>query len=243
MSAGGRQWAPEASRRPRRRAGLPVALALGLLIAGCTAAGPPENALAQRLTWFSYLNGDDLRLRCAAATPPVFRLVYNAVFTEQVRAYEVIGLASGGARLETRIWRGSNLLRLDLVDPINRPTMAVGWLDAREFADLIDRLAASGFFASAPDGLTLRSDDYYWLVAGCSDGVLHVNGYPIAEIPRLAAVELLARHDPTGEPLPTPRRLYLPPFGARIADTRSGFGGPYFLVELGPHGLNNVTPF
>ena len=52
-----------------------------LLPAGCTTRGAEHDPIARTLTWYSYLNGDDLRAACTAGATDRYRLVYNAIWT------------------------------------------------------------------------------------------------------------------------------------------------------------------
>ena len=51
-----------------------LGLALGIL-AGCTYRGEIDQPATLKATWFSYLNGDDIRSACADGTPVRYRLV------------------------------------------------------------------------------------------------------------------------------------------------------------------------
>ena len=43
-----------------------LAAAVALLLSGCASLGPAEEADARKLTWFSYVNGEDLRAQCSS---------------------------------------------------------------------------------------------------------------------------------------------------------------------------------
>ena len=85
-------WGSGAAESRRRSYGvapaLPLLLAM-LLLAACRADGVPANPIGIKLQWFSFLDGDGFKDRCAEGDPDRYRLIYNARFDEQVRVYEV----------------------------------------------------------------------------------------------------------------------------------------------------------
>ena len=81
---------------------------MALLLAGCASFGPAEEADARKLTWFSYVNGEDLRAQCSKEEPDRYRLIYNSKSNAQLRTYEVRAAGdaaegAGGAVVEARI--------------------------------------------------------------------------------------------------------------------------------------------
>ncbi|MFX4447010.1 hypothetical protein ABTA86_19705, partial [Acinetobacter baumannii] len=72
---------------------------LGLAAVGlvaCASTGPVDNPIARTLTWFSYLNGDDIRNTCPAGVRDRYRFVYNGTFNSQVRTYDLVQDTGGG---------------------------------------------------------------------------------------------------------------------------------------------------
>ena len=94
----------------------PVAMTLivfaGALSAACTYRGDIDDPTTIKATWFSYLNGDDIRARCSESSGLRYRLIYNADYDEQLRSYEVIGDGAGGIEAGTLISRVHGLGRL-----------------------------------------------------------------------------------------------------------------------------------
>lgn len=220
---------------------------LGLL-AGCTSIGPTGNALARKVTWISYLNGDDLRATCSEGEADRYRLVFNADYNKHVRTYDVIGdAAAGGAMVEARVLEPADMARFDLNDPLaaTRGPVARTQLSPRQFALFVLRLYESGAFESAQSGMRLPSDGVYWLVNGCRGGHWFFNAYPYPS-DRFADIRFtdpLRAMDGTGIAFPAlPRPQDAPrtrPTGGRAADA-----GPLFEVELGRDGLVGPTaPF
>ena len=148
------------------KAATTLGLVLGLLVlAGCAYRGGIDQPFTLKATWFSYLNGDDIRAACGPGAEPWFRLVYNGAYDEQLRAYEVVGDGAGGAHLVVRVLNGPglDLTKLSFSDPqaVARWTKARDRLDGAGLAAVEAALEASGAFESAPDGLRLASEQFY----------------------------------------------------------------------------------
>ncbi|MEI6559275.1 MAG: hypothetical protein WCO00_12795 [Rhodospirillaceae bacterium] len=191
-----------------------------LLIAGCTTGGPDDAMALRKLTWFSYLNGDDLRAGCTAGAPERLRLVYNADYAVHVRTYDLSpDPATGGATLAVRVLPAANLAALALGDILSpwRGIQTSVSLSPGQRAELWSRVAAAGGLAPPPGGLSLSSEEIYWLVAGCHQGQAFVTarrvsetGAPPAFAPLLAALDtsgvafpdLAARHRRLGQSPP-----------------------------------------
>ena len=221
------------------RAAAFVVLAATTLFTACAAQGPSDSPVGRSLTYFSYLNGDDLRAKCVVGGPDTYRLVYNAVWREQVRLYDIVQDGDRvGATMETRVIPGrANLLSVDLRDPVGpwRGTIASSRLTPADLGDLNAALAASGFDAPTPDGKFLRSDSFYWIVGACRNGQFHFNAWdaPSAAFDRLSFPSVLFRSDRSGVAPNPARHLYLGPF-----EPDYGSASPSkFQVQVGRDGL------
>ncbi|KAF0223601.1 MAG: hypothetical protein FD176_1836 [Rhodospirillaceae bacterium] len=61
-----------------------------LALAGCTyGGGDMGDPVTRKFHWFSYVAGDDIRANCQTGTPDRFRLVYNGIYDQQLRLYEL----------------------------------------------------------------------------------------------------------------------------------------------------------
>ncbi|MGF1641899.1 MAG: hypothetical protein ACFCUO_13205 [Rhodospirillales bacterium] len=238
-----------------------LVLAAGLAVMAATACAYRDGAddpLSRKLNWFSYLNGDDIRAQCGPGMPARYRLVYNGVYfapgNEQVRTYDV--WAAGPAAEHRVVVRVIGPLRLDAVvidDPIGtlfrdpRDLLAPGRGTIRQITvdddDLtaLDRsLAESGFFAPAPRGLRLRSEDFFWLGAVCVDGRFVFNAFrwPSAAFDGLTFPALLLAWDPTGIPINPPKRLTA--FDVYGSATPDPGAMQSFSLTVGDNGLVGV---
>src|SRR5262249_48173552 len=77
-------------------------ICMALLLAACTYRGDIDNPIVSGLSWFSYLDGTDIRTACAGGAPDRYRLVYNGRYEEQVRSYDISADGAGGAYLVAR---------------------------------------------------------------------------------------------------------------------------------------------
>lgn len=139
-------------------------------LASCTwTGGDIGDPLERKVHWFSFVEGSDIRSTCAAGTPDRFRLVYNAVYDEQLRIYELDGLRR---LLVIRAVNQGSTARLsadDLLAPW-RAVEAKVQLDEAGYNRLVESFAKGGMFAPPPVGLELPSHSYYWTAAMCRDG-------------------------------------------------------------------------
>ncbi|MBK8177286.1 MAG: hypothetical protein IPK66_19145 [Rhodospirillales bacterium] len=68
-------------------------VALAAVLSSCSYAGH-DDALSQRFTWFSYINGDDIRALRKGSTD-LYRFVYNGIYIKQARTYDIAPAAAG----------------------------------------------------------------------------------------------------------------------------------------------------
>ncbi len=208
-----------------------MALAGGLLLAACTYRGGVDEPVTLRATWFSYLDGSDLRAACGPGAVDRYRLVYNGRYQEQLRSYEVTADGAGGAIVVARAIGPANLttLRLDDLQAPWRWTRAEARFAPAEMAAFESALGQSGLFDAPPDGLRLNSWEFYWVASGCRNGAFAFSAWvhPSARWDALAFPDLLFARDGTAVAVNPPRPLpaserFGPPGGReeRGAETR-----------------------
>jgi hypothetical protein len=200
----------------RSRLRLAVVLGSAMLVLGSCAARPggAADGLQRGLQWYAMAGGADLRETCAPGTTNRYRFIYNAVWDEQVRVYDLDGKPAGaGAELRSTVIAGApRILQAGLSALAGRPgaAVAVTRLDAGRVAALTGALAEAGFATRPPaDGVRLRSDDFYWLVSACIDGVWRLNAWRRGD-PGFAGLgfdRLLFAADETGIPVNPPRAV------------------------------------
>lgn len=161
-----------------------LAVACALILSGCASLGPDEEAGARKLTWFSYVNGEDLRAQCSSDEPDRYRLIYNSKANAQLRTYEVRAAEvgdeqDGGALVEARVIPADALLQRDPED-----TLATGqaasmrlYLSPDQFERLTSRLAESGAFDGSSMELHTRPAGVFWLASGCHEGAYFLTAF------------------------------------------------------------------
>ncbi len=217
-----------------------VAAALLLLSACAYQSGDLENPLTRRFTWFSYLGGEDLRAACRPGQPARFRLVYNGVYKEQVRAYDLRESATGsGAILFVRIFAGGELVTVGYPDPLapGRGVAAETRLTTEEYGELVRALADNGAFAPPPEGLQLGSDEFYWVASACVDGRFRFHAWRYGSEPfaKLTLEQALSRFDRSGVAFNRPRP------GTSGLPRPGGEPGHDFTMRVGAKGFVGTT--
>jgi hypothetical protein len=194
--------------------------------------GDIGDPLVRKSQWFSFVDGEDIRASCAAGTPDRFRLVYNAVYDEQLRIYEVDSLRR---LLVIRIVGRGEAARLSFQDP------AAPWraheekvqLDQTTYDRLVASFAQGGMFSPPPVGLDLPSRSYHWVAALCRNGAYGLTAwkYPSPAFDAMGFDRNLFALDPSGVPVreagPVPfdpqwedkaRRLEVPAFSFKVTE-------------------------
>lgn len=204
-----------------------VAAALfALALAGCADTSRIDNPVLGRLSWFQYLAGEDIKAACVAETPARYRFIFNAVFDEQVRAYDLVRTETG-AELRVRVSGGDfRLLEFGFGTSWRPETVkrdSAAQLDRETYLALIRQIEADGFGAAPQDGMRLQSYDFYWAVSACAGGRFHFNAWR-NETPEFAALRfpaLLYAHDKTDIP---PARPYAQTYAAHVDRIRDKSG-------------------
>lgn len=242
-----------AMRRRRSAAGrriLRLCLLSGaLLLASCTYRGDLETPFAQKLTWFSLLNGDDIRQSCHAGAPDRIRLVYNGRYHEQLRVYDLVasdsaGRNAGGAELGVRVQDAASYNKLGSIS-LTSPLSAWQWQRAQaslapdEFRRLQRALEQAGLGARPPVGSELRSSRFYWVAIACAAGEVWFQAWqhPQAEVTRLPFVSLLLAADGTGVPFNAPRPLSAAEAAIREPGPEKERESYGFSLKVGENGL------
>lgn len=227
--------------------GVSAMLLLGVLSA-CTYRGQIDQPLTQKATWFSYLNGDDIRARCQPGSGFEYRLVYNGRYDEQIRSYELRDDRAGGAYLTARVQEGSgiDLTKLSVTDPFknNAWTKSSKQLSPDQLIKLEQAFEESGAGKATSEGLRLFSGEFYWLANICYDGVFVFNAwrYPSPRFAELSFPDVLLALDETGVPFNPPREIAA---AERIQANDSHPDrrdyNPTFNVEVGDNGLKGAA--
>ena len=214
-----------------------VLAALMLVGVGCASQGPTDDPIQRKLQWFSYLEGGDFRARCGPGAPDRYRLVYNGVYLEQVRAYDLY--ADGD--LEVRVTEETDLTNFtissvrDLLKPWRGETTSMP-LTSGEMNTLIDALTRDGAFGPPAVGTELSSKGFFWTIASCHDGDYHFTGlaWPSDAWGMATFDDVLFALDPSHVPVNPPRNTETTRF-VRQRDRSQNDNA--FRVRAGENGL------
>ena len=174
-----------------------------MLVMGCRYAGPSEGPIARNLTWFNYVGAENLKEACGPGAANRLRFVYNGIYDEQIRSYDVRELPGRKGAALTAFARGNG----DLTQGIPITNLLKPWrgervnsvISPQTFSDLRTALKADRFTGFKPIGLRMSSREFYWVVAGCLDGRFHANAwmYPSDRFKSLKFPNILLENDKT----------------------------------------------
>ncbi|WP_373084444.1 hypothetical protein [Sneathiella sp.] len=212
------------------------------VLASCASEpGGTNNPIMRPFQWFSYANGDDIRNVCVPGRNSRYRLIYNALYDEQVRTYDIVQLlTSKEATQVTRVFSGGINADWNLASSGFDPHATQQSREIISISDLVaieQALIKSGFEQPAIKGQILHSDSFYWIAMVCRDGIFKYYAWTDrnADIKKLPFREVLAKGDETGVALVDP---YAPTFPGRGSRYYNGRGGKtYFTMQVGDNGL------
>lgn len=213
-----------------------LATGAAIMVAGCMPHGAADFSLERVPSWFRYLSGDDIKAACEKGGGDVTRFVYNARWTEQVRAYE-LRPTDYGAKIDQWVWGPGTLIAATAEGPDVRAKKAQVGIDRPRLARLTAALAQSDVAGPAPRGQFLRSDTFYWVVASCTAGRFHFNAFQAGDgrFEALSFPQELFKADRTDVAVNLPRALDLPPLAAGRTDDDEPRP---FTVQVGENGLD-----
>lgn len=159
---------------------LPIAVLAGLSLAFSTLAPVLAQGVDSPITrsfyWFRFVAGKDVREGCEAGGPDHFRLVYNAIYTDQVRSYDIVAQPGGGGTMTTRVFGEAgvvnNIVINDVVDILGpwRGTKTERSLTSAQMTSVVSALEQSGALQFPTKTMQLPSNDFYWAVSSCRGG-------------------------------------------------------------------------
>ena len=190
-----------------------VFLILSFFLSACAYEGGGDQPVIRKFTWFSYIAGDDIRKRCFSAKNERYRFVYNGVYNEQVRSYDIQPAENGRYHIKINVSEEANItsFALDQSNPDVfqpwRPRTSDTNISAADSGILKKTLKAAGFFDSPPPNENLPSIGFYWMVSACVDGKFSQNAYlwPDKKFKDAQFGELLSAWDYTNIPVNMPR--------------------------------------
>lgn len=206
-------WAMKIRRlRIKSRISKLVILA-ALMLSACAYEGGGDQPVIRKFTWFSFIAGDDIAHQCGRVPGERYRFVYNGVYNEQVRSYDIKPAEQGRYQIKINVTEEAditsfslNLGNPDIFQPW-RPKVSATNVSASDVAILRKTLKNAGFFDSPPPDQNLPSIGFYWVVSACRDGKFHQNAYlwPDKKFTQAQFGKLLSAWDFTDIPINPPR--------------------------------------
>lgn len=174
-------------------------------IGPAVAQGIPTNPISRIFQWPDIMAGNDIRADCAPGAPERWRFIYNAIYSEQVRTYDI-----AGGMVETRVF---DRLGIGHMTTFSLSEFFQGAVSAVPIATEDQRRLIAVWESDLPKAVKpvghLRSDRFFWTTAGCRDGrfVVAAFNYPPDGSTPFDFVPELARFDRSGKPGNPPRQF------------------------------------
>ena len=186
-----------------------------LLFLGACAGLEEDHPVSRKFNWFGHLGGADIRAACVAGAPERYRFVYNGIYVEQVRSYDILGTnATAYHRLKVAVAEQADIT--DIITELARPDIFQPWrprigsaiLSSETVRNMKSVLEGDDFFTSKPPERGISSIEFYWGVSACLDGQFHYNAYiwPSDRFRNLAFPSLLKSWDKTKIAINSPRK-------------------------------------
>lgn len=214
---------------------LPLLIA-SLALGACSyRGGDIGDPAVRKLQWYSFVEGEDIRKTCQPGMPERYRLVYNGLWSEQIRIYQIDSLQKV---LDVRVVQGglnAPFAADDLLAPWRAGRADVA-IDEAAFARLAESLDRSGLFDTPPVGLRLPSRSYYWTVAACRDGRYAFSAWkhPSPRFDAIAFDSVLFGLDPSPVLVNAPKDV---PFDPQYENLKRHHETTDFTLEVGRNGL------
>lgn len=210
-------------------------LALSALAACAYRGGDIGDPVVRKFHWFSFVEGEDIRASCRQGTPDRYRVVYNGIYHEQLRIYELDSLRR---ILIVNVTGDADASTIDPEDPAGpwRAHEARIPLDDQSYRRLTGDFAAAGMFGPPATGLALPARSYFWTAAFCRDGRYGFTAWkhPSPAFDALAFDDILFTLDTTGVPV---RPAGPVPFDPQWEDRARHNEVADFTLKVGTNGL------
>jgi len=207
-------------------------------VASCTYQGEDiGDPLNRKVHWYSFVEGEDIRATCTQGTPDRYRLVYNGIYDEQLRIYELDAVRRILIIRVVQQGKAAELSSGDLLAPW-RAKEAKVQLDQPTYDRLVTSFGQSGMFAPPPVGLELPSRAYWWSAAMCKDGRYGLTAWkhPSTGFEGLSFAGNLFQLDPTGVPVNQAKEV---PFDPLWEAKAKRLEVPVFSLRVTADGLLN----
>lgn len=216
-----------------------------MAVSSCAAVpGVDDDPIMRKLSWFSYINGDDMRPDCAAGGDENYRFVYNGIYTEQLRIYQAGGKENN---FSVRVINEPDLSNISVasgVDLLNpwRGLKKEKNISSDEITKLTAAMENDGVFGPPAVGLRISSKGFFWTVAACHEGNFYFTAlrWPAKEFTSAIFPAVLLSLDETNIKFNKPRWVDTSNV-TNQSQTRKKVEG--FTLEVGEDGLVGIARF
>jgi len=211
--------------------------------------GDIDNPVTRKVSWYSYLDGSDIRENCQNGGPDQYRLVYNGQYEKQLRSYELVAQSDGTARLIARAAGDQNAFNVTLFSPEDafgpwRWQKSESTITSAAFQQFRTLLAQSGFGEKNKKGKRLYSRDFYWIAVGCESGSIRFQTWVAAkdEFTHIQFKDFLLAQDGTKLPFREPVPVFDNQRRPHINKANDNVE-PIFVLTVEQNGLGGITNF
>jgi hypothetical protein len=161
------------SLAPRRALGALLTVALvAPLLSACASNGDISDPLRRKMSYFSHINGDDIRATCQPGAADRMRLTFNGRYQDQVRIYDLQHTDDKpvlNEKVLSDLIINQGFTLSSLVDSLSGTDSQTPLTDSKADA-LWQTMVASGALTPATPGQRLESDSLWWMATGCHSG-------------------------------------------------------------------------
>ncbi|MDH5772698.1 MAG: hypothetical protein OEY84_06140 [Rhodospirillaceae bacterium] len=216
-----------------------------MAVSSCAAVpGVGNDPIMRKLSWFSYINGDDMRPNCTTGAGENYRLVYNGIYTEQIRIYQVGGSENN---FSVRVINAPDLSDISVssgVDLLNpwRGLKKEKDISSEDMMQLTEAMENDGVFGPPAVGLRVSSKGFFWTVAACHEGNFYFTAlrWPGNKFENAAFPTKLLELDESNIKVNQPRTVRASNV-VNQSQTRKKVEG--FTLEVGEDGLVGIARF
>jgi len=186
---------------------LPVAVGVASVVAlsACSSVGDVSDPVVRKLTWFSFMSGDDLKPQCFSGLDHL-RFIHNAEYKQDMRVIELAIAANGTATVNEEVYSAIDWTNITIGGEGNRrpwePDKYNAEWEKRQVEDVMNALSKDDAFMPLAKDIPLHSAGFFWVVTGCHNGqwAFKAWAYPSPGYEGLIFPEVLEANLPAKKP-------------------------------------------
>jgi len=174
-------------------------------LSACSSVGDVSDPVVRKLTWFSFLSGDDLKPQCLSGEDHL-RFIHNAEYKQDMRVIELALAADGTARVDEEVYSAIDWTNITIGGEDNRrpwePERYNAEWSKKQVGDVMNALSNDDVFMPLINEVPLHSAGFFWIVTGCHNGqwTFKAWAYPSQSYKDLTFPEILEANLPAEKP-------------------------------------------